>query len=671
MRTMKQFSPRRSLSSRFVLGTFVMLMPLLAVAEGALLSMDRAFEKVQIVIHETAGEGILNLEAQTAILRANDAVDHYLQARTSRKVVSATLKEADAAFARLLGLDFDGKGEREKIEVAEREWVKARSFAEGLILRPVSRDDTVAARMEEGFEGHLRQASSTLRESVAAVNADLVEQQATANAARMAASRVIVCTAILGFLGALACAIALARSVLNPLAVLQAGTQRLGRGELAYRVNVRSQDELGILASSFNEMGTRLESGRDSLQAANLQLEESIAEARRMQQAQRASEERFRLAAENASDLIYEWDIAHDIMLWIGDIDSQLGYKPGTFPHTIEARETLIHHDDRDRIVASIQHHLQSGSAFFEEYRVCRKDGAILYWTDRATIIRDDEGKAVKWIGATSDITESKLAQAALAQSEMRLRALVESIDEVVFEFDGEGTYLNIWSDNEDLLARPKAELLGRRVMDVLDEEIGRPFLEIVQHVMSLGHALSMEYSIALPAGERWFLARISPIFSADGVCRTVCMLARDITDRKDAETSLKLMRDGLEVRVEERTSALALANRDLQSEIKERQDAEAETRARARQQEAVAELGRRALTDIDVDTLLMGATHLVTTTLEVEVCSVLELTPGKDSFHVRAGNRLQNRCRRPRHTEGHEVTGRLCPKVKLARHSA
>ena len=52
-----------------------------------------------------------------------------------------------------------------------------------------------------------------------------------------------------------------------------------------------------------------------------------------------------------------------------------------------------------------------------------------------------------------------------------RLEALIGSIDEIVFELAPDGTFLNIWTTNEELLYRPRHELLGKRVSDVIGED--------------------------------------------------------------------------------------------------------------------------------------------------------------------------------------------------------
>ena len=73
---------------------------------------------------------------------------------------------------------------------------------------------------------------------------------------------------------------------------------------------------------------------------------------------------------------------------------------------------------------------------------------------------------------------------------------------------------------------------------------------------------------------------------------------------RKASELALLEIRDAMEERVRERTMELAASNAALQEEMRVREVAEADTRIRARQQEAVAELGRIGLTDIDLQTL-------------------------------------------------------------------
>jgi two-component system cell cycle sensor histidine kinase/response regulator CckA len=129
-------------------------------------------------------------------------------------------------------------------------------------------------------------------------------------------------------------------------------------------------------------------------------------------------------------------------------------------------------------------------------------------------------------------------------QNESRLEALIGSIDEIVFEFDRDGTFLNIWTTNEELLYRPRHELKGKRISGVMGEEFFRPFSLIFERVLATGRSEELEYSLDVPAGKRWFLARMNRIPSADTEQHTLCLAVRDITDRKHAEEKLRVSED-------------------------------------------------------------------------------------------------------------------------------
>jgi two-component system cell cycle sensor histidine kinase/response regulator CckA len=127
------------------------------------------------------------------------------------------------------------------------------------------------------------------------------------------------------------------------------------------------------------------------------------------------------------------------------------------------------------------------------------------------------------------------------SENESRLEALIGSIDEIVFELDRDGTFLNIWTTNEELLYRPRHELKGKRVSSVIGEEFFQPFSLIFDRVLVTGRSEELEYSLDVPAGKRWFLARMNRIPSAETEQYTLCLAVRDVTDRKHAEEKLRV----------------------------------------------------------------------------------------------------------------------------------
>ena len=140
---------------------------------------------------------------------------------------------------------------------------------------------------------------------------------------------------------------------------------------------------------------------------------------------ERAAKERFRAAAESTTNLIYEWDLG-DRMDWFGRVDELLGYQANRFPRTMEAWMSRLHPEDRERVLAAVERKLQSEEPYCLECRVKRKDGTYLCWLDRGSVVYDESGKPVKWIGAVTDITERKRAEKQVEESADRLRQMMD-----------------------------------------------------------------------------------------------------------------------------------------------------------------------------------------------------------------------------------------------------
>lgn len=166
------------------------------------------------------------------------------------------------------------------------------------------------------------------------------------------------------------------------------------------------------------------------------------------------------------------------------------------------------------------------------ECRFLRVDGSWRFLEVTAKNLLDDQ--AVRGVVVNSrDITDRRRVEDELRNSEVRLRSLVRSTDEVVFEFDEDGTYLNIWTDDEGLLALPREQLLGEKIPKVLGEETGQAFVNLIRRVLRTGRPESIEYPLDVVGGRRWFSGHFSTIPALESGPKTVRMQERDITSRK------------------------------------------------------------------------------------------------------------------------------------------
>jgi PAS domain S-box-containing protein len=163
-------------------------------------------------------------------------------------------------------------------------------------------------------------------------------------------------------------------------------------------------------------------------------------------------------------------------------------------------------------------------------------------------------------------ITERRLSEEGFRESEARLKAIVDAIDEVIFEFDQQGAYRNVWTTDESLLALPRERLIGHRISELLGEEASSQFLEAFQRVTASGRGENIEYSIPIQTEKRWFLARVSAVYSPDGVSRTVCMTSRDITVRKQGEDELRAAKEAAETASEAKSQFLANVSHEFRT---------------------------------------------------------------------------------------------------------
>jgi PAS domain S-box-containing protein len=131
----------------------------------------------------------------------------------------------------------------------------------------------------------------------------------------------------------------------------------------------------------------------------------------RLMDALKNSEERFRIAAECASDIVYDWDMSGEHVDYFGSLFHKAWGGEQALPRTRKEYSEMVHPEDRERVRAALRNHLEKDLPFSEEYRIIDGRGACLTISDRATAIRNKQGVPIRMIGVVSDITERKKAE--------------------------------------------------------------------------------------------------------------------------------------------------------------------------------------------------------------------------------------------------------------------
>lgn len=144
------------------------------------------------------------------------------------------------------------------------------------------------------------------------------------------------------------------------------------------------------------------------------------------------------------------------------------------------------------------------------------------------------------------DISERKQMVRMLAESEGRLRTLVQTIPDLVWLKDAEGVYLLCNTMFERLFGKKEANIVGRTDYDFVDKELADFFREHDRKAMAAGKpCINEEYISFADDGHRALLETIkTPLYGADGELIGVLGIARDITEREQAQKEqLKLER--------------------------------------------------------------------------------------------------------------------------------
>ena len=152
---------------------------------------------------------------------------------------------------------------------------------------------------------------------------------------------------------------------------------------------------------------------------------------KRTQDELRQSTERLGRSQEIAHLGSWELDLLTNELIWSDEVYRIFGLIPQEFGATYEAFLEHVHPDDRAAVDEAYSGSLRDNRDMYEiEHRVLRKSGEIRFVQERCQHIRDASGKIVCSLGMVHDITERKIAEQALRESEHRYRTLFETMTE-------------------------------------------------------------------------------------------------------------------------------------------------------------------------------------------------------------------------------------------------
>lgn len=263
-----------------------------------------------------------------------------------------------------------------------------------------------------------------------------------------------------------------------------------------------------------------------------------ITERKLAEEALRQNEELLKFALEGAGEAVWDWDLPADCIHTSKRWSEMLGYGPD---ETVPDWDALPHPEDLPVAAAYRQQLLESPEGSHEtEVRVRCKDGRWKWILIRAMVVsREADGKPLRVVGTSSDITGRKHAELALRESEQRYRGLFENNKLRITILDADGTILMINESNARMLGGTTADFIGKSLRE-LDPERAEQNIQRYRQILQSGSTMDIEEAFPLADGLHWFSAHLQPLTNAEGKNYAVQVVAFDITERKQMEEALR-----------------------------------------------------------------------------------------------------------------------------------
>ncbi len=140
-------------------------------------------------------------------------------------------------------------------------------------------------------------------------------------------------------------------------------------------------------------------------------------------------------------------------------------------------------------------------------------------------------------VALIKEVGDRRLVEKHLAQREQEFRALAENTPDCIWRCDRQYRFLYVNPAVASLNQMSQGAILGKTLQDLgFPDSVTSRWQNALEQAFTTGQAQTLDYTMVLPTGTRTFDSRIVPEFDGDGTVQTVLIVARDITDLRQAQ---------------------------------------------------------------------------------------------------------------------------------------
>ncbi|WP_163399376.1 PAS domain-containing sensor histidine kinase [Flavobacterium fluviatile] len=253
------------------------------------------------------------------------------------------------------------------------------------------------------------------------------------------------------------------------------------------------------------------------------------------------SNEKYDIVAKATSDTIWDWRIQEDYITWNKGIENVFGYMPAEVGATSKWWFDKIHPEDSIRMSVKLYSFIeQKTEKWQDQYRFRCADGSYKYVLDRGFLLKDENGKAIRMIGAIQDITKQK-------EEEQRLKLLetviIQSKDSILITeaISTDGKIPRIVYVNpafSKMSGYESDEILGQSPNVFKGPNSDSEALKkVLKAIKEEKECLIETISYSKDKKEYWVRFSMIPIFNSEGILSHWISIQQDITEERKLET--------------------------------------------------------------------------------------------------------------------------------------
>jgi PAS domain S-box-containing protein len=252
------------------------------------------------------------------------------------------------------------------------------------------------------------------------------------------------------------------------------------------------------------------------------------------------SNERYDIVAKATSDTIWDWKIQEDSLLWNKGIEVVFGYKQDEVGKSSKWWFDNIHPEDSIKMSIKLYSFIeQKTEKWQDQYRFKCADGSYKYVLDRGFLLKDENGKAVRMIGAIQDITKQKEEEQRLKLLETVITQTKDSI--IITEADlNDGKIPKIVYVNPAfsiMSGYQSNEIIGKSPNILMGPNSdNKEYEKLITAIKNREECQVETISYTKNKDEYWVSFSMLPVYNSDGELSHWVSIQRDISEEKKQE---------------------------------------------------------------------------------------------------------------------------------------